>query len=156
MNLHSELERFHKEHDEILRFLQVWEGALNLVARSEDSERCRGLTRLREMEEQVARIEDHCRAEEQSVESPYKLYLEDTELQRLEKEHELLARWSNDFHRELTFATVLRTDEMLRLGRQLLEQLRHHIAFEEGLLKKIEDSRAAEDKMHLRYTQAGE
>ncbi len=143
MNLRSELERFHKEHDDILRFLRGWESVLNLAASAEDSKRCEGLARLREMEEQVARIDDHCRAEEQSVESPYKLYLEDAELQRLKKEHELLAHWSNDFHRELTFATVLRSDEMVRMGRQFLELLRHHIAYEEGLLKKIGESRAA-------------
>ncbi len=156
MELRSALQRFRKEHDDILRYLKLWEGALNRAASPEDPERRKGLLELREMEKQLEGIQEHCRAEEENVESPYNLYLENVDLQQLQKEHEELARCTSDFRMELRFATTLRTEQMIQLGRHLLELLRHHIAYEEGLLKQVEDGQSAEDKLLLRYTQGAE
>lgn len=141
MFLRCELERFRKQHDGILHFLAMWEAALHLAASAEDSERWKGLTQLREMEKGFEAIGEHCREECENLESPFSLYLENEERRQLSNEHEGLLRTTHDFHRELTFATTLRTDEMFRLGRALLERLRHHIAYEEGLLKRIEDGK---------------
>lgn len=156
MELCNQLLHFRQEHDEILRFLREWETALQFAASAADADRREGLTRLRHMEKTLLAIGEHCRAEEESVESPYNLYLEDSELQHLQEGHELLTQATQNYLRELTFATTLRTNELVALGQRLLEQLRHHIAFEEGLLKQIEDGRAAEEKRLLQYTHAAE
>ena len=51
--------------------------------------------------------------------------------------------------------SLLRTSELVRSGRALLELLRSHIAYKAELLKQIEDSAAAEEKL-LRYTHPAE
>ena len=156
MDLRSQLQKYRQEHDEILRFLKVWENALNLAESQQDTERRRGLADLREMEKTFERIRQHSNEEEENLESPYGLYLEDGALQKLGEEHELLIRWNSDFCRELRFATIVRTDEVVALGRQLLEMLRHHIVYEEGLLKQIQDEKDAEEKLLLKYTESAE
>ena len=156
MDLGSQLQKYRQEHDETLRFLKACESALDLAESQQDAERRRGLADLREMEKKFERIRQHCNEEEQNVESAYRLYLEDAALQRLSEEHGLLVRWNNDFCRELRFATIARTDEVVALGRQFLEVLRHHVVFEEGLLKQIQDEKEAEEKLLLKYTQGAE
>ena len=145
MDLRSRLDYFRKEHDEILAFLKDWENALQMAAHDSDEQRLKGLVELRKMENDLLGIREHCRDEERTVESPFQIYLDDASLARLAEEHELLRRLSNNFLRELTFATMFRTDELVGLGRELLEQLRRHIALETTLLKQVEDGRAAEE-----------
>jgi len=152
MDLRSRLDYFRKEHDEILRFLNAWEGALKMAASDGDDERRKGLTELRRFENELLSIQEHCHAEERTVDSPFQIYLDDVSLTRLAREHELLRQLSNDFLRELRFATLMRTNEVVRLGNALLEQLRRHIAHEAALLEQIEEGRAAEEKLLLRYT----
>jgi len=152
MDLRSRLEYFHKEHDEILRFLNDWESALKMAASDRDDERRKGLAELRRFENELLSIEEHCHAEERTVDSPFEIYLDDVSLARLAQEHELLRQLSTDFLRELRFATVMRTTEVVGLGNALLEQLRRHIAHEALLLRQIEEGRAAEEKLLLRYT----
>ena len=156
MDLRSRLDYFRKEHDEILAFLKNWENALQMAAHDSDEQRLKGVVELRKMENDLLGIREHCREEERTVESPFQIYLDDASLARLAQEHELLRRLSNNFLRELTFATMLRTDELVGLGTELLEQLRCHIAHETTLLKQIEDGRAAEEKVWLQYSQPAE
>lgn len=141
MDLQAQLESFRHEHQAILHSLYVRERALNLVASTDQDSRLIGLTQLRGMDRQLLAVGEHCRAEEQSLDSSFGLYLGDAELRRLRNDHEVLQRWVNDFRWELEFATTPRTDELVRLGRQLLDSLRHHITTEEGLLKQIEEER---------------
>ena len=157
MDLHRELERHRKEHDEILRFLKEFDGALALAAAESDKERGAGLAQLSKMEEKLAEIRAHCREEEQGIESPLQIYLDDDALDDLHIEHQLLERHSHDFCAELTAVTAPPpTETLVRLGQRLLEQLRRHIAREEELLKQIEEGSTAEEKLFLRYTQPGE
>ena len=156
MDLRTKLEYFRKEHDDIQRFLDEWEGALRLAAREDDEERSKGLARLREAENDLLSIQEHCHAEERTVESPFRIYLDDASLARLVQEHGLLRQLTNDYIRELTFATLLRTGDLVGVGTKLLEQLRRHITYETALLKQIEDGRAAEEKVLLQYTHPGE
>jgi hypothetical protein len=156
MEVKRQLERFHKEHDEILRFLVFAEEALKRAA-SEDREiRCQGLGELQELEGKLTEIREHCREEEENLESPFRLYLDDAALADLEEEHALLERLTDSFRTELKLAAMPRTLELVRLGQQLLDHIRHHIAYEEGLLKQIKDGTEAEENLFLRYTQGAE
>jgi len=152
MDLRSRLDYFRKEHDEILHFLNDWKNALKMAGGDGDDERRKGLAELRRFENELLSIQEHCHAEERTVDSPFQIYLDDVSLTRLAQEHELLRQLSNDFLRELRFATLMRTNEVVRLGNALLEQLRRHIAHEAALLEQIEEGRAAEEKLLLRYT----
>lgn len=143
MDLRTKLDYFRKEHDEILLFLESWEDALQMAACEDDSDRLKGLARLREMERDLLSIQEHCHAEERSFESPFQMHLDDASLARLVQEHHLLGQLSNDFLRELRFATLLRTGELIPLGTELLGQLRRHIAYEAALLERIEERSAA-------------
>ena len=150
MDLRSRLDYLRNEHEEILRFLDDWEGTLKLAGHDLDEERLKSLSLLREAEQKLIAIQEHCHREERTAESPFPVYLDHTTMAQLAQEHERLRLLTNDFLRELTFATLLRTDDLVRLGSELLEQLRKHIAYETGLLKQIETGNAAEEKLPAR------
>ncbi len=156
MDLLTELGRFHKEHREILNVIISWEQALNRVSSDRDEERRRGLTELRGVGNKMSAIQEHCRAEEQAVESPNRLYLGPVQFERLRDEHAELARLIQSAVSELRFANVDRTEGILTRGRQLAEFLRQHIAYEEGLLTEIQEGRNAEEKLLLRYSEPAE
>ena len=157
MDLRIQLQRFRQEHDDILRFLREWEGALNLAASETIELRRKGLAQLIEMESKLAEIREHCHDEEESIDSPFQLYLDDAALEHLRQEHDLLDRLSEGFRSELRLLTTPPpAGELAGMGLRLLEQLRHHIAFEEGLLKQIEEGNAAEEKLFLRYSYPAE
>lgn len=157
MNLRQQIEHFHKEHGEILRFLKEFEDALTLAAAESEKARRAGLAQLSKMEEKLAEIREHCREEEQNLESPFQMYLDHFALEDLHTEHEVLERRNHDFCVELTAVTAPPpTENLVNLGRRLLEHLRHHIAREESLLAQIADGNTAEEKVFLRYTQPGE
>ncbi len=90
----------------------------------------------------LLRIQEHCRVEEQIVESPFQIWTMPRS-HALAQEHELLRQLTNDFLRELTFAAVFRISELVRSGVALLEQARRHIAHETRLLKQIEEGKAS-------------
>ncbi len=157
MELHNQLKHFRKEHDEILHFLEEFGAALSLAGATEKETRRIGLEQLREMEAKLAEIREHCSEEEKNVESPFRLYLDDFALEDLHGEHEFLEQLSHAFCTELEIVTgPPPTEVLVRLGQQLLGELRQHIAREEGLLKQIADGSEAEEKVFLRYTQPGE
>jgi hypothetical protein len=132
-----ELETLHKEHEEILRFLTAWEGALAQAA-SEEFEICRrGLEQVQRMTGQIAEICEHCRREEEYSDSPL-LLVEEAARSRLRDEHAQLHRANYEFRRELEFTTASFTGDLCRQGRHMLSTLRRHIAYEEGLLKQLE------------------
>ncbi len=152
MDLRSQLDYFRKEHEDIQRFLEDWEGALRLAASEDDANRLRALALLRQMETDLSSIHEHCRAEQRTVESLLQMHHDGASLVRLAQEHELLRQLTNNYLRELQFATLPRTGEVVGLGIELLAQLRTHIAYETALLKQIEDRNTAEQKVLLRYT----
>jgi hypothetical protein len=156
MDLRSQLDYFRKEHEDIQRFVEDWEDALKLAASEDDADRLRALAQLRQMETVLLGIREHCRAEQRTVESRLRAHQDDVSRVRLAQEHELLRQLTNDYLRELQFATLSRTGEVARLGIELLEQLRNHIAYETALLKQIEDSSEGEEKVLLRHTQPPE
>ena len=156
MEVHRQLEKVRSEHDEILQFLITWEHALQRAASDDWDVRCHGLEQLHEMEGEIAEISEHCRREEEGIESPFLLYLEPKSLKELRKEHRRLWRLISDFRRELELVTAPRTADLIVLGREVIEEIRKHVAEEEALLAQIEAGAAAEEKVLLQYTQSAE
>jgi hypothetical protein len=157
MDLREPLSHYHEEHREILEFLRRWEQALELAASGDKKERCRGLAELREMEPRIAAISEHCEEEERNADSAFRLYLDDAVFEQLRAEHDVLEEFSDAYLEELRYVTAPPpAGRLVSLGRRLVAQLREHVAFEENLLKKIEESSEAEEKVFLRYTQAAE
>jgi hemerythrin-like domain-containing protein len=153
MNLHTQLEYFHGEHDEIHVALNAWEAALQRVGSADDAERRKGLMQLRELKEQIRRIQEHCHREEQQFESSFQMYLDGSALGRLRGEHDELARLTSSFLTELDFASVLRTGEVVARGGELIELLRKHINYEDQLLTQIEERISAKENYLSKCTQ---
>lgn len=141
MDIRHELEMLHKEHEEILRFLDAWEDTLVLAASDEYTIRWRGLKQLQGMTAEIAEICEHCRREEEDADSPLFLFLEDAARTQLRDEHVQLQRANYEFRHELEFTTASLTGDLCLQGRHLLAALRQHIVYEEGLLKRIADDR---------------
>ena len=156
MEVHRQLEKVRNEHDEILQFLITCEHALQRAASDNWDVRCHGLEQLHEVDGEIAEISEHCRREEQGVESPFQLFLEPKSLEELRKEHRRLWRLISDFRRELELVTAPRTADLVALGRDLIEEVRKHVAEEEALLAQIEAGAAAEEKVLLQYSQSAE
>lgn len=156
MEVHRQLEKVRNEHDEILGFLTTWEYALERAASDDWDVRCHGLEQLHEMDGEIAEINEHCRREEEGVESPFLLYLEPKSLRELRKEHRRLWSLIGDFRRELKLVTAPRTADLIVLGREVIKEVRKHVAQEEALLAQIEAGAAAEENVFLQYTQSPE
>lgn len=156
MDVHRQLEKVRNEHDEIVQFLITWEYALQRTASDDWDVRCHGLEQLHEMDGEIAEISEHCRREEEGIESPFLLYLEPKSLNELRKEHRRLWRLISDFRRELELVTAPRTADLIVLGREVIKEIRKHVAEEEALLALIEAGATAEEKMLLQYTQSPE
>jgi len=137
MDLHKEFEAAHEEHADILDFLNIWEGALNLIACDDCDTRCTGLRQLQAMEGKIVEIWEHCHKEENDPESPLFRFATPAERERMKEEHFRLYRAHYEFRREMEFTTSSFTDDLVIQGRRLLAALREHIAFEEELLHKI-------------------
>ena len=76
MDLQHQFESAHKEHEEILEFLEIWEGVLKLLGSEDSKVRLQGLRQLQKMEPQIAEICEHCRREEEVQDSPLFLFAE--------------------------------------------------------------------------------
>jgi len=142
MDLHEEFESAHREHDEILEFLEGFEKELRLLEDDDSDIRHVGLTRLRSMEERIADICEHCKREEEDPDSPLFRFAQESDRGRMKDEHFRLYRANYEFRREMEFTTISYTDDLVLLGQKLLSTLRGHILYEEGLLKRFEKDRA--------------
>ena len=142
----TRLDYFRKEHLDILRFLEKWEGAISLITSKDDERRTKALSELREMESDLHAIRNHCYSEERNLESPYRSYLKKKQVHTLTNEHQELGRLVQDMLRKLQFATMDQIDNIAGLGMQLAEFIRRHIGYEETLLKGIEQGLALEGK----------
>ena len=144
MELQEQLAHFRREHDGFLLFLRDFEAALNLASSPEEKQREAGVARLRALTPKFAEIRRHCREEERTVEAPCRSLVDDEAMERLHADHELFEKLVAGFRLELRrIASPPPPDELFVNGRLLLGHLRHHIAFEEGVLKQVEDSGAA-------------
>lgn len=145
MELQAKIKRYRSEHDQILRFLKQWEDALLEFARADELFRTKSLAQLSEMETQLTALVRHCEEEEQELDTRSKHFLDDRALEHLHGEHEQLRELTGNYKRLLRvlYATPP-TRSLVELGQQLVAHLRRHIAYEEGLLKQIEDGQGRE------------
>jgi hemerythrin HHE cation binding domain-containing protein len=156
MEVHRQLDNVRKEHNEILQFLIACEYVLERASSEDWDVRCHSLEQLHEMDREFVEISEHCRREEEGVESPFELYLESKSLEELRREHSRLHRLISDFRRELMLATAPRTADLVALGRKVITEVRKHIAEEEESLAQIEAGTAAEEKLLIRYSESAE
>ena len=158
MDVGKDLDYFRKERQDVLRFLDDWDLALDLIASDDNRKNLQGLDRLRALEPGLQTIQAHCASEEHTVEEPFHTYLEKGQIEALRTEHEELTRLLGNLFTELRFATLGQTSRTAIAGRRVSEFIRHHLQFEETLLAEIEEklAREAEEKMLLRYTQSPE
>ena len=157
MDLRQDIRHFHGEHQDIFHFLNEWEEALKQATSEEESQRCAGLVRLREMEPKLLAIQEHCQEEEQSADSAFRLYLDSQMFAQLQAEHDLLDQFAEAYLEELRFVTTPPSSERLvGLGQRLVHQLHEHIRSEEQMLERVGESAEAEEKFLLRYTQSAE
>jgi iron-sulfur cluster repair protein YtfE (RIC family) len=143
VELQSKIKRYRSEHDQILRFLKQWEEALLEFARADALFRTKSLAQLSEMETQLTALVRHCQEEEEEFDARSQHLLDDRAMEHLQNEHEQLRELTGNYKRLLRvlYATPP-TRSLVELGQQLVAHLRRHIAYEEGLLKQIEDGQA--------------
>jgi hypothetical protein len=143
MDLHQEFETAHREHQDILEFLTVWEHALKLLESDNLDLRCEALHQLQKMEQRIAGICDHCRREEEDPDSPLFRFAQESDRDRLKDEHFHLHQANYQFRKEMEFTTTSDTSDLVFLGHELLSALRSHVAFEDGLLERFKAEQSA-------------
>ena len=137
MALRHRITYLRKEHQELVNLADRIEKALTLASGKDFSRLEHGLAQLRALEHGFAGIVEHCHSEDRIVESTFHHYLNKSERLRLDEEHGKIVRALAEFREELRFATVDRTMAMIIPGMDLVQQLRGHVVFEEGLLDRI-------------------
>jgi Hemerythrin HHE cation binding domain len=142
----TQLDYFRKEHVDILRFLEKWDGTVSLITSKDDERRTKALSELREMQSELQAIRNHCYSEDRNLESAYRSYLKKEQFCTLTNKQQELGRLVQDMLRELQFATMDQIDNIAGLGRQLAELVRRHIVYEETLLNEIEQGLALQTK----------
>ncbi|HWQ03040.1 MAG TPA: hemerythrin domain-containing protein [Candidatus Nitrosotenuis sp.] len=129
---------FRQEHEEFLRFLTLWESALERAASDDPETRRLALHELIELDHFLKALPEHCREEEEE-DARLQLYLDDAVFEKLRQQHALLEQMTAAFRSELRLLTTPPPGkELAAHGRELLRHLRRHIEFEEGLMKEIE------------------
>jgi hemerythrin-like domain-containing protein len=156
MPIHQQLESIRQEHEEIRKFLNAAELALARASGDDWSLRGEALTELREMDGKLAGISEHCRHEEEDVESPFANFLDEASRAEMKSEHDRLRLLTSNFRRELKLATVPRLAEVVTRGQDLVRELQRHLKEEEILLAKIEEGIAAQEKPLVRFAHSVE
>lgn len=126
------------ERERILDVAGKIEKALLLISKTEFTDRLSGILRLRELDHSILGIAEHCHSENRLVESTYHHFLDADEWARIKAEHEKLLRLVSAFRVELRFATADLTNGLEPAGRELIDELRAHVAYEQQLLGMIE------------------
>lgn len=143
MDPRDTVQRFRREHDEFLRFLELWESALERAASDHPETRRCALHELVELDHFLAALPEHCREEERE-DARLQLYLDDADFDQMRQQHALLEGLAAAFRSELrALTTPPPGKELAAHGRELLAHLRQHIAFEEKLMQEIEAGDAA-------------
>ena len=137
MALRHRITYLRKKHRELVNLADRIEKALALASGKDFPKHEQGLAQLRALEHGFAGIVEHCHSEDRIVESTFHHYLNKSERLRLDEEHEKIVRALAEFQEELRFATVDRTMAMIIPGMDLVQHLRAHVAYEEGMLDQI-------------------
>ena len=135
------VEYVQKEHLEIARLAEKIADALALASKQDFPSRQQGLAGLRAMREGLLGVLQHCHSEEGILESDFHHYLDAKQYERLKSQHQSIARTTASLLRELPYMTADFVADLCGPGRELLEELREHIAFEQDMLWRVEDRR---------------
>jgi len=128
----------HKEYEELLHVARRIERALQLALEKEFSEHIKSMAELHKLDHGLAGIIEHCNTENLLVDSSEHIYRNTDERARIDSEHQEIVRAAINFREELRFATADRTMAMILPGMDLVNRLRAHIAYERGLLDRID------------------
>jgi hypothetical protein len=151
MALHDRVQYLRKEHEEIGRLMDTLEEFVELTASKDFSDRSRGLAELRALDHHLAGVLEHCHSEDRVVESLYDRYLQDDERRRVSLEHHEIVRLVDRFRDELKFSTADRTTTLSLWGKELVDRMRGHSAYEDILLNRMDALSALPDEVVARY-----
>jgi hypothetical protein len=127
-----------KEHLEILRLANSLEEALALASHEDFSARQKGLADLRALHHGLVGICQHCCSEDGVLESEYHHYLDGENYEQINTQHTRIHRLISNFLKDLPFATADSIAETALPGKELVDQIRQHVAYEEQMLDYIE------------------
>ncbi len=155
MALHDRVQYLRKEHDEIGHLLDTLKGFLELTAGEDFEQRAKGLANLRAFDHHLTAILEHTHSEDRAVESLYDRYLQDEERHRVNREHREIAQLVDRFRDELRFSTVDHTLTLTLWGKELVNRMHGHTAYEDILLNRIDALSALPDEVVERYMHSG-
>jgi hypothetical protein len=137
MALKHRIEYLRKEHKGLLELAARIEAALTLAGRQAVLDHEKSLAQLRESEDSLGGVVEHCHADERIVESTLHKYAGEKERAKSEEEHRDLLRNLATFRDELRFATVDRLRGTIIAGHEFARTLQAHVAGESKLLDQI-------------------
>jgi hypothetical protein len=153
MQLHTQLDYLRAEHKEMLTMALDLTAAFSLAQGKDVRTRSSGVARLRSHEAQLPGIIEHCHSVRRLLETPFRSYLETEEVDALNEDHSRLERFVSDFQRELEFASVDRTSDVVTSGHALVEALRAHSSLEETILQRVEETNEPSGETLAQYVQ---
>jgi hypothetical protein len=151
MALHDRIQYLRREHEEISRLMDTLEEFLALTSSQEFNRRAQGLTELRAFDHHMGAVIEHCHSEDRAVESLYDRYLQDEERQRINLEHQEIVRLVDRFRDEVRFSTADHTTTLSLWGKELVNRMRGHSAYEEILLNRVDALSALPEEVVARY-----
>jgi hypothetical protein len=107
------IQSLRKEHEKLLDLVGGIEKMLELASRNVFSEHLKSLKGLQLLEPGLASVEQHCHAEERTIERTFKHSLQEEERARIDAEHEQIIGAVTNLREELKSATADRTMAMI-------------------------------------------
>jgi hypothetical protein len=151
MVLHQRIQYLRKEHEELEHLLDTLHEFLEMTGSENFEQRAKGLSELRAMDHHLTAILEHCHSEDRAVQSLYDRYVQDAERARINREHRELILLVERFRDELKFATVDHTITLTLWGKELVNRMHSHTAYEDILLNRIDALSALPDEVVARY-----
>ena len=151
MVLHQRIQYLRKEHEELEHLLNTLHEFLEMTGSDDFQLRGKGLSELRAMDHHLAGILEHCHSEDRAVQSIYDRYVQDPERARINREHHELVLLVGRFRDELKFATVDHTVTLTLWGKELVNRMHSHTAYEDILLNRVDALSALPDEVVARY-----
>ncbi|HUJ39452.1 MAG TPA: hypothetical protein VLW54_02805 [Candidatus Acidoferrales bacterium] len=141
MTAPDSVEYIQREHLEILRLAEKLDSALRLAVKPEFELRVKALAEMRAAEHGLLGLRQHCGSEDGILETDFHHYLDQKDYLRLCTQHSVISRMANILLKELPYATADSVGELYEPGRELIDQLQEHVAFEADMLWRVEGRR---------------
>jgi hemerythrin-like domain-containing protein len=156
MTLTTRLEYLRLEQEEMLRLVSRLEEALGQAVNQEFETRRKALIGLHALDRGLLGVGEHCHSEDRIVESTLRRYSNKTEYARLNAEHADMLRLLSDFREGMEFATADSIADVIPAGKELIQKIREHIAYERTFLDRIDTSESVPEEVLIRYTESPE